>query len=300
VDDTAISAVLEQVGDPELLAQNYAPAKRYLIGPQWYEIYVQTLRRVLYTALPVFATVTLIVELTKDPMDFINAVGEAFGAAVALGIQIVFWVTLVFVLLERSGTQLDAPGKPKASAWTVAQLPEMPKKRQIGIGEVLTDIVLIIGVMAWVALPPILARIQGNETYVSFLNPELWQLWLPLFFVIAALTLVHASFKLKIGVWTPALTVTNVILDLVTIIYIVALVMTQDLVNPAFLAMLNQGLPPDELNNVETWATWTVNLTAVIIIGIYVWDMVHSVIMARRLARPEPYGAIAVEKMSSR
>src|SRR5688572_33401385 len=46
-DDRVIAEVLEQVGDPRLLAYKYAPPRRYLIGPGWYDIYVKTLQRVL-------------------------------------------------------------------------------------------------------------------------------------------------------------------------------------------------------------------------------------------------------------
>ena len=87
------------------------------------------------------------------------------------------------------------------------------------------------------------------------------------------------------GNWTPALTVVNVILGLVSIAYITALVTTQEVINPAFLAALNDGVVTAELRNVATWATWTINITAAIIIGIYVWDIVDSVRMSRRLSK---------------
>src|SRR5687767_9095918 len=72
VDDKVIVEVLEQLGNPQLLASKYAPPKRYLIGPGWYEVYIKTLQRVLFTALPIFAAVTFILTLTRDPLDFIN------------------------------------------------------------------------------------------------------------------------------------------------------------------------------------------------------------------------------------
>src|SRR6185503_2332703 len=100
VNDELIAAALEQLGDPKLLAHKYTPAKHYLIGPDWYEPYIETLKRVLGTALPVVATVTIFVALAKNPVDFINAMSKAFDTVVDVAIGILFWVTIGFVIVE--------------------------------------------------------------------------------------------------------------------------------------------------------------------------------------------------------
>jgi hypothetical protein len=279
-DDKIIAETLEQLGDPQLLASKYAPPKRYLIGPGWYDVYVKTLQRVLVIVLPIFAMVTFILTLTGDPLDFINAVGEAVGSAFNVGLQILFWMTIVFVFLERSDAKPDESQSPNTRVWTVAQLPELPRKRQISIAETVMNIASILFVLIWIALPFTLDRLQGNPVPVPFLHPNLWNLWLPLFFVIMGLTLVHEVFKLKIGNWTPALTATNVVLGLISITYTAALVITQDLVNPAFLAMLDNAAGASELREV---ARWSIDISAAIIAGTYVWSIVNSIRMARRL-----------------
>jgi hypothetical protein len=88
------------------------------------------------------------------------------------------------------------------------------------------------------------------------------------------LTMIHELLKLKIGNWTRALTITNVILGFVSIVYIIALITTQQVFNPAFLAGAGSRFT-------ATWSTWTVNITAAVIISIYVWDMVESVRLAK-------------------
>ena len=286
MDDSNISAALEQLGDPALLAQKYSQAKRYLIGPQWYEAYVETLKRILYTALPVFAIMTFMVHIARVPTDVMNAFGEAFGGAVGVGIQILFWVTLVFLLLERSDVQpYEEQGKPKPGTWTVAKLPAMPKKRQLSIGEVLANIVFVVIGLGWVGLPLFFAQFQDDRGFVSVFHPNLWNVWLPVFFVLAGLTLIHELFKLKIGNWTRALTVTNVILGMAAIVYMIALVTTQEIFNPAFLMTLTEGVGAQDLPKLTSWATWTVNISAVIIIGIYIWEMLDSVLKSRRLVK---------------
>lgn len=282
-DEKVITETLEQLGDPKLLAFKYAPPKRYLIGPDWYEGYIKVLQRVLFTALPVFAIVRFILTLTRDPLDFVNAFGEAIGGAFGVGIQILFWVTLVFVFLERSGEKPDGLPASGSRAWTIAQLPELPRKRQIPIAESVINIVMYLFVMIWIVSPIVLDWLQGNGNPVPFLHPNLWNFWLPVFFILMGLTLIHELFQLKIGNWTPALTVTNVILGVAWIVYIAALVITQDVINPAFLDMLAAR----GAGEVREVVTWTIDISAAVIAGIYVWDIIHSILMARQL-REEP------------
>ncbi|HJS20453.1 MAG TPA: hypothetical protein VJ785_17015 [Anaerolineales bacterium] len=295
-DEKIIVETLEELGDPRLLAAKYAPPKRYLIGPEWYEGYLIVLRRILFTALPIVAVVTFVLALSNGPLDFIGAVGDAVVRVFSIGMQILFWVTLVFVLLERSGEKPNDLPKPGSRQWSVDQLPASPRRRQISVVESMMNIALLLFVLIWIALPTVLARLEGDTAPMPFLNPDLWNFWLPLLFVIIGLTLVHEIFKLKIGNWTRPLIITNVILCLTTIIYIIALITTQDVINPAFVAALASGMTSTELENVTTWATWSVNLTAVIIIGIYIWDMVDSIRRSRQL-EPDPYMAVAMRKI---
>lgn len=282
-DEKVIAETLERLGDPKLLAFQYAPPKRYLIGPDWYEGYLKVLQRVLFTALPIYAIVTFVLIITRDPLDFLNAFGEAAGGAFNVGTQILFWVTLVFILLERSGEKPDGLPSSRSRAWTIADLPELPRKRQISIAESLMNIVTLLFVLIWVLFPVVRDWLQGDGTTVPFLHPNLRNFWLPVFFILMGLTLIHELFQLKIGNWTPALTVTNVILGVISIIYIAALVITQDVINPAFLDMLaGRGAP--ELREV---VTWTIDISAAVIAGIYVWDIIHSIRMARQL-KEEP------------
>jgi hypothetical protein len=239
---------------------------------------------VLFTALPIFAVVTFILTLTQNPLDFINAAGEAVGGAFNVGLQILFWTTLIFVFLERSDATPNESLNPDTRKWTVAQLPELPRKRQISIAETVMNIATILFVLIWIALPYVIDRFRGNPVSVPFLQPNLWNFWLPLLFVIMGLTLIHEAFKLKIGVWTPALTATNVILGVITIVYIAALVLTQDIINPAFLTMLDTS-GAQELREV---ATWTIDISAAVIAGIYVWDIINSIRMARQLGKETP------------
>ena len=281
VNDELIAAALEQLGDPKLLASRYAPPKRHLIGPDWYEFYIKSLQRVLFTALPIVAVVTYILALTENPSDFINAAVEAVGSVFNVGLQILFWMTLVFVFLDRSDAKPGEIRRTDSGPWTVSQLPELPKKRQISIFETITNIVSILFVMIWIILPLVLNMVRGELIPISFLHPNLGNLWLPIFFVLIGLTVILETFKLKIGMWTPALTIANVILCVISIVYLAALVSTQEVINPEFLAMAM--LDQNGGQKLREVVMWSIKISAAIIAGTYVWSIVDSIRQSRKL-----------------
>lgn len=275
-----IKSVLQEFGDPASLAEKYSSTKRYLIGPLWYDGYIETLKRVLSTALPIFLVVTFLVGLANDPGSVIGSFMEAAWDTFYVALQIVFWVTVGFIIAERTGADPnDAPSK-GPRVWTPDQLPPLPKKRQMDISEVVTSMALMIGGALLIAWSPRILSIQNNGETIPFLHPNLSSLWLPVFFALVGLTVLHELFKLAIGNWTRALTITNVILGVAAITYIVALITTQNVFNPAFVAALaERGVRGTQ--EATAWARGTINVTAAIIIGIYVWDMVDSVRLAK-------------------
>ena len=274
-DERIIADTLEELGDPQLLAYKYAPPKRYLIGPGWYDVYLTTLRRILLTVLPIFAAVTFILALGSSPLDFAGAFADALSGAFRVGLQILFWVTVVFVLLERSDAIPGESLTTRKGTWTVDQLPDIHRKRQISAGEAVFNIAMLLFLILWIVLPAVFRP-------VPFLHPDLWNLWLPLLLGILVLSLVHELFQLRIGNWTRPLMVSNVLLGLASIAYILLLVLTQDvIINPAFLATIESSVVEAGSRNAETWAAWTIYISAAILVGIVIWDMVQSIRLAR-------------------
>lgn len=277
-DEKTVVQVLEELGDPRRLAAQYAAPKHYVIGPAWYIVYIETLKRVLYTALPVIAAIRFVLALTENPLGFGSAFLDAIASAFNIGVQIVFWITVVFVFLERSE---EAPASASTGKqWTVSQLPELPRKRQISVAEAVMNIAVNLFLLLWIGLPFGLDRLQGDPSKVPFLNPDLWNFWVPVLFVIVALTLVHEILKLKIGNWTPTLTAANVILGIVSIVFIITLVSTQSMVNPEFLSTLDNVQGAARLR--ET-VQWSIGISAAVMVGIYIWSMSESIRKSRQL-----------------
>lgn len=287
--DETVSAVLQQFGEPELLAQKYSQTKNYLIGTHWYVIYMESLKRVLITALPISFLAIFLVKFAETQKNFIGITLQAAGQTLNIWVYIVFWMTVAFVILERLGIKpgemehlgIDPvePSIRKNRAWTPDLLPQLPKPRQISIGEGITNVIMTLGGIGLVAFFASLLRVEDGSGNFPLLHPNLWKVWLPIFFGLAGLTFIHDLFKLKIGNWTPALTITNILLSLASIGYLLALVLTQDIVNPAFVAALKNGTPAQ----VQQSMMWTIWISVAIIIGCYLWSIVNSIVMAKRL-----------------
>lgn len=270
--------VLKKFGDPELLARKYSQKKNYLIGRHWYEVYVEILKRVLSVALPVSLTVWFFIKFAGNSDNLTQVLIQSAGATLNIGIYIWFWITAVFVFLEHSNTTPAELGG-GAREWSPDLLPQLPKTRQISIGEGITDVIMTLGGIGLVAFSTSLLRMEDGSGTIPFLNPNLWEVWFPIFFGLAGLTLIHDLFKVKIGNWTPNLTITNILLGLASIGYLLVLVFTQDIVNPAFVSALKNGTPAQMQQSV----TWTIWISIAIIIGCYLWSIVNSIVMAKRL-----------------
>ncbi len=93
-----------------------------LIGPRYYPDWKRLLTLLLSIVVPIaIVAVTGAAFLGGQPAT--ELVGVAISAGVGVAIQLTFWVTLVFALLERSGTP------PAGVAWTPDRLPELPASK---------------------------------------------------------------------------------------------------------------------------------------------------------------------------
>ena len=98
--------------------------------------------------LPIIVPIVSAVVLTANLLSG-NTVGQAItagiGTAVTVTLQILFWVTLVFAIIERAANVESITGK----AWTVDDLPELPDDGRISVVDavstVIANVVVVVG-----------------------------------------------------------------------------------------------------------------------------------------------------------
>ncbi|WP_433318330.1 permease prefix domain 1-containing protein [Micromonospora chersina] len=261
--------VLTELGNPEQLAARYTDRRLQLIGPRYFLVWWRVLR-VLLTFIPaIVGVVTGVVKATVG-----GEPGAAIGAGVASGlqtaVQIAFWVTLCFAVLERTDTSLNLP------EWTVDQLPEETRERQVSLVDSCASIVFLLVAIAFLPWQHFQPWLSGDGSRLPMIDPALWSFWLPALIVVLVATMGLEIAKYRAGRWTWPLVAVNAVLNLAFAGPLVWLLLTERLLNPALIerfAWLREG-------GAEDVAQIATVVTAVVV----VWDVIDSAVKARKAA----------------
>ncbi len=259
-DETVERAALVELGDPSVLAARYSGEPQHLIGPTWYPEW----RRLLTVLLPILVPVVSAVVLASNLLSE-NTIGQAItaaiGTAINVAVQTVFWVTLVFAIIERT-TRQDSV---KVKAWSVDDLPELPDDGRINIVDAVSSVISSVAIIAgilWVQLQtPI---VLDGEAFPLF-DPSLWSFWLPFFLVIAVLEIGFIVVLYLRGRWSWPMAIANTALGAAFAVPAVWLLQNDLLLNPALVAAVGK----------ETGGTWldvTGIVIGVMVVVIAVWD----------------------------
>ncbi len=260
-------AALTELGDPELLAARYTDRTLYLIGPAYYLDYRRLLTLLLTIVVPIVTLATLMAGFIAGTGAADVALG-AISVGVNVAVQLAFWVTLVFAVVERRGARASGPIVP----WTLDRLPSLPPSARLGAGEAVVSIVasvVLIGVIAW--QPPF--TIEG--TTVPFFDPALSPAWAAWFVGVAVLQIAFTVLVYAARRWTWPIAAVNAALDAAFAIPAVWLLQTGQLVNPAVKAEM-------ERIGAEAALAPTVAVISVVIVGVVAWDAVDGFRRARR------------------
>ncbi len=262
--------VLNDLGDPDRLAADLAGRPLYLIGPTLYLDWLRLLKVLLWVSLIPGAIV-----LATDLVD-----GDAVGSAIWSGIwttasvalQIAFWTTLVFVLLERYGTprsqdELTGP-------WTVDRLPSERAPREVTLADTVVSVGLLVLVAAVLLLQNVATYRGPDGTAVPVLQPDLWPVWTGVLVALVAVEIVLTILVYARGRWTVGLAVANTVVGALFAGAVVWLASADRLVNPAFLEVTGG----DSL----TWLSNAIIAGTLVITG---WDVVSVWVKALRSPR---------------
>lgn len=260
-------AALTELGDPSSLAAGFAERPLHLIGPRYYSAWRQLLTTLLLIVPPIAMLGAGVAHAITGA-----SVGAAIGEAIAMGVSVIvhvcFWVTLVFVILERTGTETGA-------TWDVDQLPE---KRSTGAGRrdlipTLVFIALMLGLLAWDVTRG-LAVFDGSTLQV--LHPSLWPGGI---LVLAALLLLEAGLAIAIfvrGHWSTTAAIINTALAVAFVSWALTLLGRDRLLNPELLELARAS-------GVDAGTVNTLGVVLVVgIVGGSAWDVIDGWIKTSR------------------
>lgn len=269
----AESTALMEFGDPERIAAAYTGRQLTLIGPRYYLDWLRLLKTVTAVAVPLSAIAVLIVQLFATS-DIGGALGSAISTAIQVAVQIGFWITLLFVILERSSATSTG------TTWSPEHLPQVPgKSRQGRLAEFVASLVflaLFAGVIIWQQVSSVVRDAGGNP--IPLLEPGLWSFWIPWFLGLIIAECIFAGWLYARG-WSWAAATVNLCLNLAFTIPAVLLWSEERLLNRAFLEAV--GLAPDAVRG----EGWMVSVAASFVI-IAAWDVVAGFLRASRAIGP--------------
>ncbi|KUG61672.1 hypothetical protein AVL61_01845 [Kocuria rosea subsp. polaris] len=273
---------LEELGDPALLAEDYGPGPRHLIGPAHYHDFLELLRVLVPVLAGLFGGLTLLGRLfgeagREDLVSYLvlslaPAVGAAIqGALMGAGIAVV-----VFAVVERTEAAEAARRGDRGGAagqapprWTVERLPPPRPERDITAGELVwATIALGLAFAAPFLLSRPLFR-EGPLAGEPMLDPAVWTPWVPLYLGIVLLAWGWELLRFRRRRWSWALFGINAVLDLAMAALLVTVLRTESVVNPV---LRERGWVGDEFAQIGV----------AVVVGVTVWDLVATFLACRR------------------
>ncbi|MCM3719292.1 HAAS signaling domain-containing protein [Fictibacillus phosphorivorans] len=252
-----LKKVLSKLGDPAKLANEYQDKPRYIIGPDFYDSYINVLIvaaiiSVVVSSLALFVHGIMTFDEDKSLFALLSLVGQLslkmLLSSFNVLFQVFFWVTIVFIVLERTGLSYEK-GQNKKKPWTpddLYQVEKVEKKRQIPKSEVFFS-------LFWTALwATILFNasnligwyeqtgegLKGLKLEAPLFNQDVLYSYAPFLILLIAIEIGLAIYKFFIGKWTKALAVINMVYHFFSLGLLCVMLTDSTLFNKAFTLKL--------------------------------------------------------------
>lgn len=274
-----VIAVLEKLGNPIKLAEEYGGTKRYLIGPGTYNSYISVLKLVVKIVVSVLLSITALEGIFQHPPNaslvgsIVNIFIKMLGAAMEGGIQAAIWVTVVFVIIDR--VDLDKNQLPfSKEKWSPEDLPPVPLKstKQISKGEVVITMFGAIFLALVLALTPDLIGWYEHQKDTLVMSAPLFDQavlknYVPYILLLMFTELLIAVLKFIYGKWNVLLAIFNGVYHALFCIFILVMFNHSELFNDGFKIKLQTflNLTPSEFASTWLWMIWTVTVTIIVV-----------------------------------
>ncbi|PAL15069.1 HAAS signaling domain-containing protein [Peribacillus simplex] len=259
-----VKAVLLKLGDPVTLASGYRDRPMHLIGPRYYDVYINLLKMIL----PIAAVISLIALVGDNPFRdtgntvILKIIGKGISGIISTGIQVFFWLTLSFAILERLDTSKDqSPLTKDLKPWTPENLKDIPnisRKKAVPMIEVFAS---LLGLSVFAALYFNAANLLGvyekRNGSLIFVTPSFNQDVLNSYWLLVSCVIIMgvllAIYKLFLGRWTLKLALFHAIYQLLYTLAFIIIISNPDLLNPEFLAYQRTLFSIDEWKSSIYW-----------------------------------------------
>ncbi|WP_144529149.1 hypothetical protein [Peribacillus simplex] len=262
-----VKSVLLKLGDPVTLASRYRDRPMHLIGPRYFDVYICLLKMIL----PIAAVISLIGLIGDNPFrDMGNTVvdailiiiGKGIAGIISTGIQVFFWLTISFAILERVDTSKDQlPLTKDLKPWTPENLKDITnisKKKAVPMIEIFAS---LLGLSVFAALYFNAANLLGvyekRNGSLIFVTPSFNQVVLNSYWLLVSCVVIIgvllAIYKLFLRRWTMKLALFHAIYQLLSTLTFIIIISNPDLLNPKFIAYQKTLFSTDEWKTSIYW-----------------------------------------------
>lgn len=233
-------AAVEELGDPGRFALQYQGTPQYVIGPELYPAFVRLIRWLLPLVALAAAVINAVVYAATSPDAAVGGmIGAIVGNSVVALLTTTGVITALFAVGERYLSEKDKAEMTRSVGyvdWNADHLSEDVPSRRIPRGETIAALIFLIILAALPVIPSSFFYVGHLNNSGSFLNPELWEGWIPAYFILVAGLILLEVWKLVLGQWTLPMLVTGLVVDVAFAVVLSAAVLTQDILDPALLA----------------------------------------------------------------
>lgn len=292
--------VLQELGNPWKLAEEYQPNQRYLISPAYYGKYISVLKLVLSIVLPIMVLVTFLgllfsnpeLNVTTDQSIIIQQViTNGIGVVIEAGLQVVLWVTLVFVVLERKMLEKSPVMghiKSKEENWSIKDLPHLvPDNKKIKRSSTIASMCWMILTTAILYFQPQLIAIyinlgsRGSSQVIPLLNTERLPHFMPFFLILVLFQMIIFIWKYIVQYWNKTLIRVQLVFNVLMGGLLVWMLNDSALISADFKngnAFINIKDTPEFIRNGNN----TIMILTILVIVITIWECVSLFIKKQR------------------
>lgn len=218
-----VEAVLIELGKPAELAAKYRGSKDYLIGPDYFSLYIMVLKIVLAAVSGGLTIALLVGFIAGERANIVASFGNYFSSLISALFQAFGWVTVIFAIMQKYNAKIDEEDK----TWNPKELPEVPeKKARIKKSEPIAGIVFtVLALLLFNTVPGIIGVFWFGEAqaYIPVFDMPVFTRMLPLINVVFALSILKEVVRLVIEKYNlklaAAVTVVNVV-SLMIVLYV--------------------------------------------------------------------------------
>ncbi|SKB06303.1 HAAS signaling domain-containing protein [Aeromicrobium choanae] len=233
---------LEELGDPLRVAVDYTGREPVLIGPRLFFPWLRLTTILVAVVAPIVTAVVVLVDaFDGDPIGSI--IGGGVWMMLEMIVHLVFWTTLVFVVLDWTGT------KAEVETWSVDQLPQ--PDTGTSLSDLIAGLVFLPVFAALIIWQHVGSPFFADGERIPMADPDLWSWYLPLVLVTLGLELLHLLWVYRAG-WTWPAAWANLALTLLFAVPTIVLLLDGAIVNPDLVAHLgwDAGITQKAMNGI--------------------------------------------------